>query len=57
MGESNNLSKELLQEFIDDVQSGAINLNIDKVFKLEQVAEAHAYMEENKVKGKIVVVL
>lgn len=55
MGESNNLSKTLLQEFIDKVESGDIKLNIDSVFNLDQVAEAHQYMEDNKAKGKIVV--
>ena len=55
MGESKNLSKELLQEFIDDVESGNINLNIDKVFQLDEVAKAHQYMEDNKAKGKLVV--
>lgn len=57
MGESKNLSKELLQEFIDDVESGTIKLNIDKVFSLHDVAEAHQYMEDNKATGKIVVTL
>lgn len=55
MGESKNLSKELLQEFIDEVEKGIIKLNIDKVFRLEEVAKAHEYMEENKAKGKLVV--
>lgn len=55
MGESKNLSKELLQEFIHEVEMGSIRLNIDRVFNLDQVAEAHQYMESNKAKGKIVV--
>ena len=55
MGESKNLSKELLQEFIDDVEKGTIKLNVDKVFQLNEVARAHRYMEENKAKGKIIV--
>ncbi len=55
MGESKNLSKELLQEFIDDVENGNINLNIDKIFHLDEVANAHQYMEDNKAKGKIIV--
>ncbi|MGY8914266.1 MAG: zinc-binding dehydrogenase [Flavobacteriales bacterium] len=52
MGESKNLSKELLQEFIDQVESGTIVLNIDKIFQLDDVAKAHQYMENNKAKGK-----
>lgn len=55
MGGANNLDKELLQAFIDDVAKGTININIDRTFQLDQVAEAHAYMESNQSKGKIVV--
>jgi len=55
MGESKNLSKELLQEFIDDVEKGNIKLNMDKVFQLSEVAKAHQYMEDNKARGKIIV--
>ncbi|MEZ5040076.1 MAG: zinc-binding alcohol dehydrogenase family protein [Saprospiraceae bacterium] len=55
MGESKNLSRELLQEFISEVERKNIRLNIDRVFRLEQVADAHQYMEDNKAKGKIVV--
>lgn len=55
MGESNNLSKELLQAFIDEVEKGTIQLNIDTVFDLHRVADAHQYMEDNKAKGKLVV--
>ena len=54
MGEAENLSKELLQEFIDAVTTGDIKLNIDRYFKLEQMGEAHVYMESNQGNGKIV---
>ncbi len=56
MGESKNLSKELLQEFIDDVEDGKIKLNLDKIFRLSEVAKAHQYMEDNKAMGKIVII-
>ena len=55
MGESKNLSKKLLQQFIEEVKNGRVKLNIDTVYNLDQVAEAHQYMEDNKAKGKIVV--
>ncbi|WP_456462792.1 zinc-binding alcohol dehydrogenase family protein [Reichenbachiella sp.] len=55
MGESKNLSKELLQEFINEIEKGNIHLKIDTVFSLDQVAEAHQYMQDNKAKGKLVV--
>jgi len=57
MGESQNLSKDLLQEFIDEVERGSIKLNIDSTYQLDQVAEAHQYMEDNKARGKLVVVV
>ncbi|MBC2838600.1 zinc-binding alcohol dehydrogenase family protein [Robiginitalea sp. SC105] len=56
MGESKNLSKELLQEFIEEVEKGAIRLNIDKVFRLDEVPDAHRYMEANRAKGKVVAI-
>ena len=55
MGESENLSKELLQAFITEVERGNIRLNIDRVFALDEVAAAHRYMEDNRAKGKVVV--
>ncbi|MBE7438225.1 MAG: zinc-binding dehydrogenase [Spirochaetales bacterium] len=57
MGESNSLSRDHLQEFIDKIEEGAIELNIDRVFCLDQVSEAHQYMEANRAKGKIVVIV
>jgi len=55
MGEAGNLQKESLQEFIDSVESGEIILTIDRTFKLDNIVEAHKYMESNQAKGKIVV--
>ena len=55
MGESKNLSKELLQEFIDEVEKGALQLNIDTIFQLDEVSDAHQFMEDNKARGKVVV--
>ena len=57
MGESKNLSKDLLQGFINEVEKGNIKLNIDKVFSLSDVPNAHQYMEDNRAKGKVVVKL
>ena len=57
MGESENLSKDLLQAFIDEVANGRIKLTIDRVFALAEVAQAHQYMEDNRAQGKIVVVV
>lgn len=57
MGETTNLEKESLQQFINAIKQRAININKDKVFKLDQIVEAHTYMESNQAKGKIVVVV
>jgi len=57
MGDAVNLKKDLLQDFIDAVADGEITLNIDKVFSLDQIVEAHAYMESNSATGKLVVEL
>lgn len=54
-GEAKSLPPELLQEFINEVEKENINLNIDKVFQLSQIVEAHQYMEDNRAKGKIVI--
>lgn len=37
------------------VTTKAIALNIDRVFPLEEIVAAHAYMEGNHAKGKLVV--
>ena len=54
-GENSNLPPNLLQEFIDQVQDKSLDVKIDKVFKLEEIVEAHQYMESNKAFGKLVV--
>lgn len=55
MGEASNLKKEMLQDFIDAIADGKISLNVDKVFRFDQIVKAHIYMERNMAKGKLVV--
>ena len=43
------------QEFIDSVAAGEIKLPVSKAFYLEQIVEAHEFMESNQAAGKIVV--
>ena len=43
------------QYIFDHLQSGVFNPRIDKVFTLDQIVEAHQYMESNVQIGKIVV--
>jgi NADPH:quinone reductase-like Zn-dependent oxidoreductase len=32
-------------------------VSIDRVFRFDEIVEAHRYMEENRAKGKLVVVV
>ncbi|HEX3318987.1 MAG TPA: zinc-binding dehydrogenase [Solirubrobacteraceae bacterium] len=46
-----------LQEVVDLVEEGRVPANLDRTFALDQIAEAHAYMEANRATGKVVVVV
>jgi len=50
------MDKDNLQAFINDVEADNIKLNISCTFALDEIAEAHRYMESNAGAGKIVVV-
>jgi NADPH2:quinone reductase len=43
------------QQFLKDVEAGDIKLPIGRVFKLDEIAEAHKLMDSNSAGGKIVV--
>jgi NADPH:quinone reductase-like Zn-dependent oxidoreductase len=40
---------------LENVASGALKVIVDKIFPLDQIVEAHRYMEANAQMGKIVV--
>jgi len=44
-----------LDELIEQVAAGTLQVQVGKVFKLDDIVEAHRCMEENKAGGKIVV--
>ncbi len=50
-------SAQALQQIVDGVAAGRYRVNIDKVFHFNEIVEAHRYMEENRAKGKLVVVV
>lgn len=56
-GEAKDLSAELLQEFVDGVASGKNQIKIDRTFSLNEIVEAHHYMESNQASGKLVVLV
>jgi len=54
-GESEDFMRTPLQELIEQVAAGTLHVQIGKTFQLDQIAEAHRSMEENRAGGKIVV--
>jgi len=56
-GDASDLPPEALQAFLDDVAAGRATMPIAKTYALEQIVEAHADMENNRVAGKLVVAL
>jgi len=44
------------QNFLIEVESGLIRLNVSHVFPVDQIADAHRLMEQNAASGKIVIV-
>ena len=46
-----------LQHIVDDVAAGRYRVSIDRVFHFNDIVEAHRYMEENRARGKLVVVV
>jgi NADPH:quinone reductase-like Zn-dependent oxidoreductase len=44
-----------LQELVDQIASGALKVQIGKIFHLDEIVEAHRTMDANTAGGKIVV--
>ena len=40
---------------MDGISKGRYHVRIDKVFRFDEIVEAHIYMEENRLKGKLVI--
>ncbi len=56
-GEAENLTSEQLQSFVDGIAMGRYRVNINRVFRFEEIVEAHRYMENNQAMGKLVVLV
>lgn len=54
-GDAGDLPHDVLQGFIDDVAAGRAAVPIDRVFAMEQIADAHQAMEDGTARGKLVV--
>jgi len=54
-GEAADLPASVLQGFIDMVQAGRVSVPIGHIYRLDEIAEAHAAMEAGTMAGKLVV--
>ena len=54
-GDSDSVTTEELQAFVDDVEAGRADAHLDRVFDLEEIVDAHRWMEANRAQGKLVV--
>ena len=48
-------SAKALEHIVDGISKGRYHVRIDKVFRFDEIVEAHIYMEENRLKGKLVI--
>jgi NADPH:quinone reductase-like Zn-dependent oxidoreductase len=54
-GDTEDYMRTPLDELASQVEAGKLRINVGRVFHLEQIADAHRAMEENKAEEKIVV--
>jgi NADPH:quinone reductase-like Zn-dependent oxidoreductase len=54
-GESSNLPAEVLQRYLDLIATGKLTVPIHRVYRLDEIQQAHRDMEENTATGKLVV--
>lgn len=54
-GDANGFVRTPLQILVENVASGKLPLIIAKSFSLDQIADAHRYMEQNHGDGKVVI--
>ncbi|MEZ5080515.1 MAG: zinc-binding alcohol dehydrogenase family protein [Thermoleophilia bacterium] len=54
-GDATDLPAEVLQDFLDAVAAGEAHVPIHRVYRLEDIAEAHDDMEAGRAAGKLVV--
>ncbi|MEV6360682.1 zinc-binding alcohol dehydrogenase family protein [Nocardia asteroides] len=54
-GDAADLPGAVLQRFLDDVAAGTAHIPVARTFTLDQIQEAHAYMESGQAVGKLVV--
>ncbi|MCZ6505027.1 MAG: zinc-binding dehydrogenase, partial [Actinobacteria bacterium] len=56
-GDASDLPPTVLQDFLDTVSAGQATVPLHRRFDLDQIQEAHAYMEAGAATGKLVVTI
>lgn len=54
---SGNVKVERLNEMFRFIEDNQVNVKPDKIFKLDEVSKAHAYLESSKSFGKVIVIV
>jgi NADPH:quinone reductase-like Zn-dependent oxidoreductase len=54
-GESEDFMLTPLEDLVEQIAAGRLHVQIGRTFRLDEIAEAHRCMEENKAGGKIVI--
>lgn len=54
-GGADDFIRTPLQDIVELIQEGGLKIAVGKVFKLDDIVEAHRCMEENRAGGKIVI--
>jgi NADPH:quinone reductase-like Zn-dependent oxidoreductase len=54
-GELEDFMRTPLEDLVEKIAAGTLHVQVGKTFHLDEIAEAHRCMEENKAGGKIVV--
>jgi NADPH:quinone reductase-like Zn-dependent oxidoreductase len=54
-GEAEHFMQMPLEELVKQVAAGSLQVQVGRIFRLDDIVEAHRCMDENKAGGKIVV--
>jgi hypothetical protein len=54
-GEAEDFMRTPLAKLVEQIAAGSLHVQVGKIFRLDEIVEAHRCMEENKAGGKIVV--
>ena len=55
--DSTNVNKDTVNEMFDFLEKHSIRPKISKVFSLDEIADAHKFLEGNMANGKVVIVV